>query len=252
MMGLDASYNIVRTRAFSAFAGIALQQRKLNNDQFGSSISQRTLDAATLKGSLLWSGLADHAMTLGLTLGHADLADNRGDLLADSRTAQLAGGYQKLSLGYQQYRPLTAHTQFRLNINGQLSDKNLDPSEKLSLGGLTGVRAYPYGEAMGDQGGIAQAELVYSPSNDWQLIGFVDYGRIRRNRNAWPGMAAANGYALKGYGIGALWRPTRQFSLHAIAAAPFGNNPGAAVITHADSDGRNPGARLWLVGTWAF
>ena len=34
----------------------------------------------------------------------------------------------------------------------QLSSKNLDSSEKFTLGGIGGVEAYPSGEASGDEG----------------------------------------------------------------------------------------------------
>ena len=43
-------------------------------------------------------------------------------------------------------------------MRGQLAFDNLDSSEKMELGGAYGVRAYPEGEAFGDEGYIATAE----------------------------------------------------------------------------------------------
>ena len=43
-------------------------------------------------------------------------------------------------------------------INGQFASKNLDISEKMGLGGANGVRAYPEGEAYGDQGYVLNLE----------------------------------------------------------------------------------------------
>ena len=48
---------------------------------------------------------------------------------------------------------------FKTSGLAQFSNKNLDSSEQLSLGGITGVRAYPSGEASGDQGYKLTTEL---------------------------------------------------------------------------------------------
>lgn len=48
------------------------------------------------------------------------------------------------------------------NLEAQSADKNLDSSEKFFLGGAQGVRAYPLGEAAGDEGAMATLELRYT------------------------------------------------------------------------------------------
>jgi hemolysin activation/secretion protein len=50
----------------------------------------------------------------------------------------------------------------QLLANAQFADKNLDSSEKLSLGGATGVRAYPSGEASGDEGRKLSVDAKYN------------------------------------------------------------------------------------------
>ena len=45
----------------------------------------------------------------------------------------------------------------------QLANKNLDSSEKFTLGGIGGVRAYPSGEASGDEGRKISFDLKYKP-----------------------------------------------------------------------------------------
>ena len=59
---------------------------------------------------------------------------------------------------------------------GQLADKNLDTAEKFYLGGPGGVRAYPQGEATGDQGYRLSGELRLlvpglSLDNSWNGTG---------------------------------------------------------------------------------
>ena len=49
-------------------------------------------------------------------------------------------------------------------FNGQVASKNLDNSEKMGLGGPAGVRAYPTGEAYGDQGYILNLEARAQPA----------------------------------------------------------------------------------------
>ena len=45
------------------------------------------------------------------------------------------------------------------SFSGQMAGGNLDPSEKFYLGGSTGVRAYPSGEAGGSTGQLISLEL---------------------------------------------------------------------------------------------
>ena len=70
-------------------------------------------------------------------------------------------------------------------MRGQLAFDNLDSSEKMELGGAYGVRAYPEGEAYGDQGYVAtlEARAVAGPVDggcpgQLQLIAFVDVGEV--------------------------------------------------------------------------
>ena len=49
-----------------------------------------------------------------------------------------------------------------VNFHSQLASKDLDGSEQFVLGGANGVRAYPQGEASGDSGYQATAELRYA------------------------------------------------------------------------------------------
>jgi hypothetical protein len=49
-----------------------------------------------------------------------------------------------------------------VKLRGQWADTNLTSSEKFSLGGNDAVRAYPTGEAPGDRGWLATAELRYA------------------------------------------------------------------------------------------
>jgi hypothetical protein len=77
--------------------------------------------------------------------------------------------------------------------SGQAANKNLDVSEKMELGGINAVRAYPEGEAYGDQGAVANVEARWDlPAWDLvgghpQLVAFVDGGRVYANHRNWTG-----------------------------------------------------------------
>ena len=68
----------------------------------------------------------------------------------------------------------------------QISNKNLDSSENL-LRGVSGVRAYPSGEASGDEGKKISYDLKYDASDfsffsktDIFISVFYDYGTIQQ------------------------------------------------------------------------
>src|SRR3546814_20752006 len=72
-----------------------------------------------------------------------------------------------------------------VGIGAQFTDRNLDPSEKLALGGYRAVRAYPSGDVLVDEGAIANVELRYSMTDE--LTGFVFYDAARGDLNHHPG-----------------------------------------------------------------
>lgn len=109
----------------------------------------------------------------------------------------------------------------------QFTNKNLDASEKFSLGGPNGVRAYPQGEGAGDQGYFASLEARYRlPLEDSLpgtvvLAGFYDFGRaILINR------PTANDFALgtslrrrvSGFGVGINWEVPNDWYLRTTMA----------------------------------
>lgn len=117
------------------------------------------------------------------------------------------GGWEKgqLNLARQQtlYGPLSAY----LRYSAQRARGNLDSSEKLALGGPSGVRAYGGGEALVDNGGIVSAELrwlqEYTGGNLlWSL--FYDRATGRYNVHPLFGTTDLEVY-LAGGGVGLQW-----------------------------------------------
>ena len=102
--------------------------------------------------------------------------------------------------GVSRLQSINNSTQVALTLNGQQAGKNLDSSEKFSLGGISGVRAYPQGEASGDEGLKATLELRHSAN--WQIAAFYDAGTVKTNKNPFGVAGAANSKSLSGAGFG--------------------------------------------------
>jgi hemolysin activation/secretion protein len=118
------------------------------------------------------------------------------------------------------------------------------------LGGANGLRGYPTGEAVGDEGLLVNMELRHNFLDSLQLTGFVEHGEIRLHKNPWTGWQGANTrisnrYGLSDYGVAMNWHQPGLLVVRASAAQPMGSNPGRSLLGK-DSDGRKSGTHFWL------
>lgn len=174
----------------------------------------------------------------GLTGGRLKL-DAASQLLDQGAGGyQTSGSYTKVTYSYMRLQRLGNQFSLYANLIGQAVGKNLDSSEKLSLGGAYGVRAYPQGEAAGDDAAVLNLELRWSVPGwrELRAVGFVDAGTARINHNPLPTDGNNNRHLL-GEGIGLQWNRPNNFALNAYLAWRAGAKP----VSDAD---RNP--RLWV------
>ncbi len=183
-----ASYPLLRTRATNLYLQGGYDQREFH-DEAG------IVDTASDKDANVWmlNANGDHADQLGgggytrwsLTWSSGDLDIKTAEVLTiDAATARTNGRYDKAALTVTRLQYLTSSVSLYGSFNGQVASKNLDISEKMGLGGPYAVRAYPEGEAYGDQGYVATIEGRWSlPAfsermpGTLSLVGFVDYRR---------------------------------------------------------------------------
>jgi hemolysin activation/secretion protein len=144
-------------------------------------------------------GGGNNTVSLAHTRGHLGL--DATSAVVDAATAHSRGDFGKWSAGYQRTQRLPADWVLGFSYSGQWAGKNLDSSEKFSLGGAHGVRAYPQGEASGDEAQLVSLELRHYLSPNWEAQGFYDDGQVTMNRNPWT--TSANHRRLAGYGLGA-------------------------------------------------
>lgn len=149
----------------------------------------------------------------------------------DSSTAKTNGQYNKLAFNGMRLQNVF-DTPFSLYgaVNGQVASKNLDIWEKMELGGMYGVRAYPAGTAFGDQGYIVNLEARYllpawsqSIPGRVSLIALYDTGSINYNKNPWA--PVNNTVTLNGTGVGVTWADFNNFSVKGYYAHKVGSTP---------------------------
>jgi hypothetical protein len=162
---------------------------------------------------------------------------------ADAAAGRTDGGYAKLVGGVSRLQNVAGPLSLFGSVRGQIASKNLDISEKMELGGATGVRAFPEGEAYGDQGYIATLEarlMLPEPPpgipGRLQLIAFVDTGFVSANRTPYGG--GANDSTRTGVGAGIIWSDPNNFAVTVTYAHPIG---GGRATSYPDSSGQ-----LWV------
>lgn len=125
--------------------------------------------------------------SLGAVGGHLKIK-NQEDIDVDNANYRAAGNYAKLAAGATRLQVLPNRDYLYLSALAQLASKNLDSSEKFSLGGPFGVRGYPSPESPSDSGLIATWEYrktlpIESLPGDLVAWVFGDYavGRLHQD-----------------------------------------------------------------------
>jgi hemolysin activation/secretion protein len=252
--GIAASYPLVRARALSMNLAASHDVKKLVNQSAVGETGDRDVSATTLGviGSLQHQlGSLPSQTSIGATVHVGDSDEhNAGALAADSAARRANGSFSKLSYGLANVSDLGGQWSYAVSLRGQFAGGNLDSSERLGLGGATGVRAYPIGEATGDEGWLINLNLRRTFGNALAATFFYDVGGIKLNDSTWTNWNAGtpnlpNRYTLAGIGAGVDWRFTPAALLSASVAVPVGNNPGRDANDH-NADGRDNNARLWV------
>ncbi|MDO5380591.1 MAG: ShlB/FhaC/HecB family hemolysin secretion/activation protein [Acidaminococcaceae bacterium] len=157
-----------------------------------------------------------------------------GQLTNEDFDSVTEGSFQKLTGDVNHSRRLGNTVDLLLNFHSQLANKQLDGSEQFSLGGANGVRAYPQGEASGDSGYQATAELRYNtPLPHLSLATFVDFGEVLqrgyddRHRN------------LAGWGVGVQYAKAGDYYLRLDYARKLNGE-------EFQSEDKDKNGRLWF------
>lgn len=222
---LYAIQPLLRSRDFSLYAQLQFDDKRLKDDidLFDSKSDKRSrVVIASLTGNsrdnLLGGGV--NSFALGWSQGSLNI-DGAQNQAIDDLTAGSQGRFHKLNPSLVRLQRLSERFSLYGQLQGQWADGNLDSSEKISLGGAYGVRAYPQGEASGDQGWLANLELRYALTDAWQLNTFIDHGQVRLHKDSWSN--GDNHRSLSGAGVGARWA-AHGWQINTVAAWKLGND----------------------------
>ena len=244
IVSIYGNYPLIRSRNNNLYAGVALNAKEFQ-DRVDTTSTVTDKDVQVLmpglygdhRDNFFGGGLDSFSLTWAI--GNLDIKTDEARS-SDDATAQSNGLYNKLAFSAMRLQNITESLSLFASINGQFAFKNLDVSEKMELGGMYAVRAYPEGEAYADEGYVLTAEArMKLPKfferipGQMQLIGFVDTGTVNVNKNPWTD--EPNSRTLSGAGVGFNWMDYNNFSVRAYYAFKLGDE----VATSApDSSGR--------------
>jgi hemolysin activation/secretion protein len=246
-------YPLIRSRNNNLYAQLEYDAKKFQ-DRIDAIPSVTDKKARVLMASLY----GDHTDNLGgggLTAYSVTGSTGTIDIqtaearTADASSARSNGHFNKLAFNASRSQTLSGPFSLYAGISGQVASKNLDVSEKMELGGMNGVRAYPEGEAYADEGYLLTIEgrMQLPMFSDrmpgrLQLVAFVDGGSVRTNRNPWT--AGDNRRTLSGAGVGLVWSDPGNFMVRTYYARKLGNEK---ATSSPDKSGR-----FWIQGVKYF
>ena len=243
------SYPLIRSRSSNLYAQVSYDDKTFQDRTESTGTVNDKKARVWLfnlngdsKDSVGGGGISNYSLTY--TTGKIDIESPEARLI-DRLTVKSNGHFNKLAFNAARLQSLGGETSLFGSLSGQAASKNLDVSEKMGIGGMGGVRAYPGGEAYGDQGYVLNLELrqnlmafpaFTSLPGQLQVLAFADTGSVKLNRDAWS--AGENRRTLSGAGVGVTWTGANALVLKAYYAHKLGN---AKATSAPDSAGR-----FWL------
>lgn len=244
-----AAFPFVRS-PLTNLSGTATVERKQLNDRVDSTstVTDKSVNVASLglagNRQDAWGGGSLSSFELNVALGSLSI-NTPSSLAINAVSSQSNGRYGRLAYGASRTQRLSDATTLLVSLTGQQASKNLDSSEKFSLGGASGVRAYPQGEGSGDAGNRLTLELQQSLLAKLQATLFYDAGHVTINKNPF-GTPAANSRSLAGAGVGL----NASFSVAQLRSALAWRTTGGAPVSVPASTAKGP--TLWLNAGVAF
>ncbi len=197
----------------------------------------------TADASERWIVGGSQSALLALTFGQLSF-DSTAAAAADAATAKAAGSFAKTSVQFSHTQALGLRASVSASLAMQWSGNNLDPSQKMSLGGPHSVRAYDSGTVSGDSGYVLKVEYKQrlSSANSEASVGqvqgalFLDTGHVTVNRKPWQD--GANSVSVSGLGAGLNWAGGDGWRATASLAKPIGKSDALA--------GNDRSTRVWV------
>lgn len=251
-----ALYPVVRSRNLNVFSVFAYEHKEFVDERLGGLSRDRKGSndfSATLVGDFRDNFATGGVNTyeLGWTFGHLNYSAPSSPLKPNNDSPT----FNKYSLGYSRLQNLISNRLLMyLRFKAQATTTNLDSSERFSLGGPNGVRAFAPGETPSDEGQLLTTELRFLPPENWfgrasreiVLSAFYDFGKARQCQDPDPNRPycgltiganpSTNNVSLSSAGVGFTWDRQQSFGLRMMLAWPINGEP------VSDPQKRNPRA----------
>ena len=258
--GLEASYPIYRSRDKNLNLDFDYDTKAFKNNTNTEVVSDyfTRIFSASLSGDFVDQWLLDGATNNAKFIfdhGKNDLK-NSPNYVTDISNSHTHGIFNRAQLSFRRDQFLKNDYTLVIKGSGQLTDHNLDSSQKFYLGGPTGVRAYPTSEGSGSEGYLLNLELKKDlPFNLTGSI-FYDEGYVRQNVDNLDASGVVintlNSYKLKGYGLEFTWRGPLKTNVFFTYAKRDGTNPNRVQDTGKDQDGTLYKDIFWLRAVASF
>ena len=211
----NLTYPLLRSRSRTLMARLGAESKNLTDkvdafegvDGFASRGDKRILailGGLTYESRDTWAGGGFNSASAQLHWGHLRFKDAEGQAWdANLGSASTAGRFAKAELQYSRLQSISRTVSLYVNFSQQLASSNLDPAEKMTLGGPKGVRAYSPTEGASDEASLVTSELRYWIDSNWTVFALYDWGKGRRIRDIDAMQSAGNNdIQLHGAGLG--------------------------------------------------
>jgi hemolysin activation/secretion protein len=237
------TYQLIRSNTGNLTLGGSLVRKNMSDDA-NASLSRKFSNSIPLSVQFdLRDQLMGPAITFGsvvFTYGSLSLDSSLRAL--DASSARTEGRFKKFNLDIVRQQQLPKEIIFSIRASGQYSSQGLDSSEDFILGGPSGIRAYPTGEAAGDRGWLTQLELQRR-YGDYTPYVFYDHGRIDTNARQINGISKL-AKQRAGAGLGLRYNTGNLYADAVIARRTSSDL--------AESDTTNPPVQAWVTMTYRY
>lgn len=232
------SYPLLRSRTANVNLSGTLQDKRLHNSRANGTDTE-TYTVSSLPLSLVFDRRDDLGAG-GVTYGMVSWT--YGDLNKPDTVRQ--GSFQKFNIDVSRLQAITSQWSILSRVVAQSANKNLDSAEGMGLGGGSGVRAYPSGEAYGDEGWLGQIELRYAMGAYAPYV-FYDHGSIRVNADTSSVTLPSPDLVRAGAGLGLRYEQKGWKLDAALAWRTQGGAPTAV-------SGKDPKPRAWMALSYKY
>lgn len=208
---VNLSYPLVRARNRTVVARLGYDEKYLRDhltlpvlgEQVYSKHVRGAVAGLNMESRDSWMGGGFNGASAQFHWGRLRL-NSPDDQANDDSMGELghAGAFGKVELQYSRLQAVARQVSLYASVSQQLASRNLDPAEKMSLGGPRGVRAYPSSEGASDEATLFTSELRLWLNPNWTVFALYDWAKGRRERDTDPVNFSSNDIQLRGAGLG--------------------------------------------------